>query len=64
VIRGAVAPLAGHVGAVQLCRADRAALVAFCVTLRLATSLAGYLVIPSPLISAPSGAVGGTGVNN
>jgi hypothetical protein len=64
MIRSAVASLADTVGAVQFYRADSAALVAFCVTLRLATSLAGYLVIPSPLISAPSGAVGGTGVNN
>jgi hypothetical protein len=48
MIRGAVAPLAGHVGAVQLCRADRAALVALRVHLRIAAGLAGDVVILCP----------------
>jgi hypothetical protein len=48
MIGGAMASLTWHIGAVQLNRADRAALVTLRVHLRIAAGLAGDVVIPCP----------------
>lgn len=64
MIRGAVATLDRSVGAVQLYRADRAALVTLSAQARIAAGLTRDVVAFCPFVGAPGDSIGRAGIKH